>query len=285
MTGFQHILFPVDFSERCEGAVPFVDAMARRFQSKLTVISAVHLHYSGAMGDPGTVDPQALLQAVQTHLDGAFTKEFAGLTVNRVTELGDPAQVIADYVKSHAVDLVMMPSHGRGPFRQLLLGSTTAKVLHDVACPVWTTAHTGTAPDLERLKLEKILCAVDGTAEGVALMQWAANFSQQVGATLRLVSVVPGIKAWPERQMDIEFEEQLRNGTMSRIGDQQRSAGIDAPLCVAVGSVADAVAEEAERHAADLLIIGRGAAHAKLGRLRTHSHGIIRLAPCPVLSV
>jgi len=58
-----------------------------------------------------------------------------------------------------------------------------------------------------------------------------------------------------------------------------------APLCVAVGDVAGAVREEAERHNSDLLIIGRGALHGTMGRLRTHAYGIIRHAPCPVLSV
>ena len=29
MPNFKHILFPVDFSERCSGALPFVVAMAR----------------------------------------------------------------------------------------------------------------------------------------------------------------------------------------------------------------------------------------------------------------
>jgi hypothetical protein len=46
--------------------------------------------------------------------------------------LGDPAHAITDFVASNKVDLVMMPTHGYGPFRQLLLGSVTAKVLHDV---------------------------------------------------------------------------------------------------------------------------------------------------------
>ncbi len=36
------------------------------------------------------------------------------------------------------LDLIMMPTHGGRHFRSLLIGSVTAKVLHDVRCPVWT---------------------------------------------------------------------------------------------------------------------------------------------------
>jgi hypothetical protein len=34
--------------------------------------------------------------------------------------------------------MILMPTHGYGPFRQMLLGSVTAKVLHDSKCPVLT---------------------------------------------------------------------------------------------------------------------------------------------------
>jgi nucleotide-binding universal stress UspA family protein len=52
-----------------------------------------------------------------------------------------------------------------------------------------------------------------------------------------------------------------------------------------MGDVAEAVRTEAQRHKADLVIIGRGMLDQSLGRLRTHSYAIIRQAPCPVLSV
>jgi nucleotide-binding universal stress UspA family protein len=85
--------------------------------------------------------------------------------------------------------------------------------------------------------------------------------------------------------MDVEFEEQLRANAKQRIEELEASVKIDAPYCVDVGPVVDSVTEEVERHGADLLVIGRGAIHETLGRLRTHAYGLIRLSPCPVLSV
>jgi len=285
MATVKHILFPVDFSDRCKGTVPFIAGMARRTGAKITLMSVAHPHYAGGLAGAAVVDPQIVLDNVKAELDRAFIDELAGFEVERVAIVGDPAQSIVDYVHGNKVDLVMMPTHGYGPFRQLLLGSVTSKVLHDVKCPVWTTAHSGEAPDLDHLAMGKILCAVDTTPASADLMRWAAGLAKQFGSTLRLVHAVPGIEAWPERQLDQEFEEQIRENARHSVQDLERLACIDVPVCVAAGTVPDVVREEALQHGADLVVIGRGALQATLGRLRTHSYGIIRHAPCPVLSV
>ncbi len=36
--GFHHILFPVDFSERCSAVQPFVKSFARKFNAKITLM-------------------------------------------------------------------------------------------------------------------------------------------------------------------------------------------------------------------------------------------------------
>jgi nucleotide-binding universal stress UspA family protein len=285
MPPIKHIAFPVDFSERCTGAVPFVARMARSTGAKLTLISVARPFYAGGLAGAAAIDPQVVLDSVLEELNGAYVKEFAGIEVQRVADVGEPAEDIVEFVHGNNVDLVMMPTHGYGPFRQLLLGSVTSKVLHDVKCPVWTTAHTGTAPDLEHLEVRKILCAVDNSLASVGLICRAAAMAKDLGASLRLVHAVPSIEAWPERQMDQEFEQEIRAHARATIQDLEKAAGIDVPLCIASGTVPDVVREEALQHGSDLVIIGRGALQQTLGRLRTHSYGIIRHAPCPVLSV
>jgi len=284
MTTFKHILFPVDFSDRCNGAAPFVENLAFKCSARITLLAVAHPVYAGGLAGAAVVSPQELLHSVKTQLDGHFENSFANMRVDRVAEIGEPSQMITEYAMANDVDLVMMPTHGYGPFRQLLLGSVTAKVLHDVPCPVWTTAHKGDAPDRAHLEPQKILCAVDGSLQSPAVMQSAAGLAKQLGASMRLVHVVPGIEAWPERQMDMELEEELRQAARSNIESMAASLGIGAPVCIKAGTVADGVADEANRHGTDLLVIGRGKMQDTLGRLRTHAYGIIRLSPCPVLS-
>ena len=284
MPSFKHILFPVDFSERCSGAVPFVDAMARQHGAKLTLLSVAHPFYAQGFEGAPMIDPQQMISGVKAELDGWSAGSFGGLLVERVTEYGDPARCIVDFVNAHSVDLVMMPSHGYGPFRQLLLGSVAAKVLHDVHCAVWTTAHAAEAANLEHVNVRKIVCAVDTTPPNIPLMRSAGDLAKGYGAALRLVHAVPGIEAWPEHQMDQEFEQQIRENARLAIMELEKAADINVPVCVGAGTVPDVVREEALQHGADLVVIGRGALQETLGRLRTHSHGIIRHSPCPVLS-
>ena len=288
MVAIKHILFPVDFSDRSTAAIPFVTAMAARFGSKVTLISAVQPFYYAGMGDPGLlvmVDTDALIAELKTRLDGMVAKEFAQFKVEQFAELGEPAEAITSFADKHAVDLIMMPTHGYGPFRTLLLGSVAAKVLHDAKCPVWTAAHGTELPSPNHINPRSILCAVEAAPKSIALLQWAAEFAKSTGASLRLIHVVPSIESWPASQMNQEFERDMKAEARAQIAKMQESAGVDAPLCVEAGHVADAVRDEALRHGADLVVIGRGVLQETLGRLRSNAYAIIRQAPCPVLSV
>ena len=184
MPHIKHIVFPVDFSERCNEAVPFVAEMARRHDAQLTLLAVAHPHYMEGLEGSPLIDPQVILDGVKSQLDESFLSDFAGLQVNRIALLGEPARAITDFVTANQVSLVMMPTHGYGPFRQLLLGSIAAKVLHDVHAPVWTTAHTNQAPDREHIALRKLLCAVDASPACVELNALGGRVGERYGRDL-----------------------------------------------------------------------------------------------------
>ncbi len=133
---------------------------------------------------------------------------------------------IAEFTRDNAVDLVMLPTHGHGLFRGLLLGSVTSKVLHDVHCPVWTAAHAAKqhAQELPR----KILCALDGSEKSLALAQWAADFSRQVGASLQLLHVVRTISDWLSLESEQALQEELRAESRTRIENESEIGRIGA---------------------------------------------------------
>src|SRR5690242_7821708 len=141
MQSFQKILFPVDFSDSCVGAAPFVDAMAKKFSARVTLLHVLEMpppYFTDWYGFMAMVDVSAVREGRVNELNEFLKDRFHGPYVNREMLQGDPSQVISNYAQEQGIDLIMMPTHGFGTFRSLLLGSVTSKVLHDSACPVWT---------------------------------------------------------------------------------------------------------------------------------------------------
>jgi nucleotide-binding universal stress UspA family protein len=283
----KHILFPIDFSERCGATAPYVARMAKQAGAKITLLNVIQPYWYAPLGEavPVVVDVEEIREGMARDLSGSFADELAGLTVEHAVEIGDPAGIITQFAADHDVDLIMMPTHGYGPFRQFLLGSVTAKVLHDSACAVWTSAHVEEPPPLLHAEVRTVLCAVQTDPSSERVLKSAAELAEAAGAQLQLVHVIPAPPAWPDRRFDPEFEQSLEHMARRDIGEMQKSLGTSAPLCIVRGDVASAVHESATRHAADLVVIGRGVLQERLGRLRSNAYGIIRQAPCPVLSI
>lgn len=285
----RHVLFPYDFSSQGMQIVPFVRALAERFGARVTVLGVVPPTFDPvpeAMGGAALRtgdDAHEWARHLKHQLDCALLAELDGLDVSRVVLGGDPAIRIVDFASVDAVDLIAMPTHGIGRFRALLLGSVTAKVLHDAACPVWTAAHTDhqtAAPFPHR-----ILCAVDGAAGTAALAQWIGPFACAFGASLTFLHVVGPVTDWPSLERERRLQEEMRGEAQRTIASMLSSAGVEAPLRTAVGGIVATVVEEARREQVDLVAIGRGSVGQPFGRLRTHAFGIIQRSPCPVVSV
>jgi nucleotide-binding universal stress UspA family protein len=288
MQAFQKILFPVDMSDSCLAAAPWVEAMAKKFNAGVTMLHVLEMPPAYATdwyGFMAMVDMSAIRDSRINELNSFLNDRFAGVTVSRVMLEGAPETVISSYAQEQGFDLVMMPTHGYGMFRSLLLGSVTAKVLHDTACPVWTGVHVEEVP-APSAKVENIMCAVDLTEKSLPTMKFASRLANDLGAKLWLVHAVPGADVRPEKYFDADLQEYLEAEATKTIQDMQTSAGIKAAgICLGAGDAARVVRDAAEHHSADLVIAGRGHATRVLGRLRTHVYSIIRESPCPVISV
>ena len=288
MALFEHILFPVDFSDRCLATKPYVLAMAQRFKSKLTLLHVVQIPVSWYGGIevsyPVPLDMTPVRNDARRKLD--LFHDFPGdINVTENVEEGDPGMMIASYAEEKGVDLVMIPTHGYGKFRALLLGSVAAKVLHDASCPVWTSAHAEDPGAQPHADYRSILCAVDLSPGSADLIKRAVEFTSHYDAKLRLVHAIGATEARPDKYLDTEFRQFLLQSSRDAIMDMQRDLGVNLEVCLDAGAVSNAVRDAAVTHQADLVIIGRGRVQKSFGRLRTNSYAIIRDCPCPVLSI
>jgi len=285
------ILVPVVFSERCELAGRYAAGLARRFRSDLILL---HVFTVPTMAFPSpegyAVPPQtevdAMLERSRARLDEYLAAELSGLSVRRVVSEGDPAQTIVQCARSEGCDLIVMPTHGYGPFRRFLLGSVTAKVLHDSTCPVFTGPHLEHAPAGAAANFRKLVCAVDFGPQSHAVIEWASRFAAEFQSEVTLLHILPNA---PTRLEGVYFDPQWRcdlaAAASRQMEDLQLALNTKHQVRVEAGEVAHTARQIAEAESADLLLIGRGRSHGLLGRLRTNAYAILRESPCPVVAV
>jgi nucleotide-binding universal stress UspA family protein len=219
---FTNILFPVDFSDRCRAITPHVRATCARFKASLTLLNLVEIPAMayGGLDSPVIMDfsMAELKECAEQQLTRFAEEEFPGMPVRKVVEQGDPGSTIAELAGQWKMDLIMLPTRGRGRFRAALLGSVAAKTLHDATCAVWTEAHceeTGAKHAVWR----NIVCAVDTVPEGLRLIRFAKELGKSIGATVRLVHAVPGAERGAAESSDRSFnaflEESARHAVES----------------------------------------------------------------------
>jgi len=222
---------------------------------------------------------------LQADLAGHLGDELRNLPVHRVLLEGDPARKIVEYAHEKGIELILMPTHGYGPFRRFILGSVAAKVLHDADCPVMTGVHLEEAPALDTIAFRRVLAAVDLGPGSLKTLEWAAWFSGAVGAALTLLHVTPSLEALSGEYFDPEWRQRLAETAHEQIEELFEKAGVSPEVLIDNGEATSVICATARSLDADLLVIGRGSAAGMFGRLRTNAYAIIRQSPCPVVSV
>jgi nucleotide-binding universal stress UspA family protein len=287
---FSKILFPVDFSDRARVVAPFVHAAVKRHGASLTLANFVEIPalWYGTAEAPCTPDLNlgSMIDAAGEQLKSFAAEFFPDIPARILVEEGEAGVSTIDLVRELGFDLVMMPTRGRGRFRAALLGSATAKVLHDVECAVWTAAHPETLQYAASTEWRNVVCAIDSTPEAMRLIRFAGQIATSFGANVHLVHALPPAPGTRmEQYLSRDFDEGLKQAVRREIEAMQREAGTAFRLCVKAGDASETIAAIAEQDRADLVLIGRGALPHFAGRLRTHVYSIVRDAPCPVLSI
>jgi len=286
MLPFRKILFPVDYSEPCKALVPYVQDMVEHFSAELTV---VHGYTMGSfataeinLAEPGLIDECREIEALR--LKDFAAEMFPGRALATRSEESEPGGLIDEVVQQQNIDLVMMPTHGRGPFRRMLLGSVTGKVLHDISATVFTGVGSTLAGHQPSVPYHSIVCAVGDGPETESVIQAAGAFAASYKAELALVHVVE----LPPTSWEIDitpFRNDLMESARKRLTEMAQKLKVDAPVHVVDFVMPDAIHDEAVARKADLIIVGRGHAHGTFTRMFSQLYAVVRAAPCPVMSI
>ena len=123
---FHKILLVYDGSDDSEKAAALATILAHKFDATVIVC-----HAFGHM--PVTSKPSDVRRLVNPLIE-RLTKAGISTLVSIPDSL--PAQGILDSAEEHHADLIVMGSRGRGTFANLLLGSTSERVLRFAKVPV-----------------------------------------------------------------------------------------------------------------------------------------------------
>jgi nucleotide-binding universal stress UspA family protein len=288
MSSIATILYPVDFSSSSVAMAAYVKRAASLLGARVSLVHVVDP--TGYNGMQLYVRPisevlEEYIGIGRERLNSFLAAEFPVAECPRILATGDAANEIARVAREERFDLIIMPTHS-GMFRQMLLGSTAAKVINDADCPVLTSRHAQTiAP--RPLEHREWLCAIGLSPNSERVLRFAGQVAAQARGKLSIIHAVqageadlPARPALREKLHFIEKQEASR-----RIAELLKMVGMDAPVRIAVGSVKEALLESARESDADVLMIGRSHQGGSHGRMRDLTYAMVRDSPFPVLSV
>lgn len=289
MIPFRKILFPVDFSNRCRAIALSVGHTVEKYDAELMLLHATDpVPVLIGSVETGAAMPMPDFSEVRRHqkerLAEFATQLFPELEPTLLVQEGEAGRVVCDVVRHNGADLVMLPTHGHGALRRFLLGSVTAKVLHDVDCAVWTdTEHPEYKP---ALPYRRILCTLNlDTDEADAVIRAAACIAQEYKAELLLVHAVET----PPAAWEVDYapyRQKVIESANIKMQSLRREAGLEGTTYeIADGRTPDVIHRIVAERQVDLVVTGRGHAQDGLGRIWSNLYSIIREAPCPVLSI
>ena len=279
---FTKILCPTDFSDHARPSFEHAVRLAKLYGATLTILHAVE-------PPPFTADYVAPAVArdfeVATERSlaeaAAFARERGVPTVETTQAIGSPWRAIVDAVAAdHAIDLVVMGTHGRTGFRRVLLGSVAEKVVRLAASSV-LVVH----PEDKLDRVAHVLCPTDF----VDPTEHAAQVAVQLAgpdAKLELVHVVDVPLLVERGTHPVAISTELEQHSDVELERRAKALGPNVTWRTELGHVGTKLLELLDREAFDLVVTGShnftGLAHILLGSI---AEKLVRHARCPVLVV
>ena len=135
---YKVVLVPIDFSECSNRTLQFATHIAIRENAQLWLLHVFRVpDYAATQFRWGPEDCSLAEQKARASLTAIEEEVLSrGIKVKACFRVGHPFAEIVSMANDPEVDLVLIGSHGCGAIKQLLLGSTVARVVERARCPV-----------------------------------------------------------------------------------------------------------------------------------------------------
>jgi len=131
----RHVLFPTDFSAISSRALEYVDRLAAKGLSQVTVLNALDV----PGGDAYPPEFQEMAEAKARESLDAWAERLKSVAIPQVHSIfdaGRPLPAILRILESQNISLIVMGTQGKGFIKEIFLGSVAHNVSRLAACPV-----------------------------------------------------------------------------------------------------------------------------------------------------
>src|SRR5690606_21989880 len=200
------------------------------------------------------------------------------------------------YVREHAIDLVVMTTHGRGGISRAWLGSVADSFIRQSTAPILLIrpdARERSATAARQAPARHILIPLDGSETAERVIGAAVKLGSPSAARYLLLRVVTPLSVvadyGPPSAVfdDPTLSDRRREAVeyVSRLAERMSDDGFDVAGAVVIApSAAAAITEYADAHDADLIAIGtRGLGGPRRMLLGSVADKIVRTSRRPVL--
>ncbi len=197
---FKSILVPLDGSPFAEHALPLAASIARHAGATLRLLQVLppladRYFWAPTPGSQLEHDLRDHYQAkARTYLEGIANrlKSSVPVSYDMLDEHIDITEAIETEVAKAGIDLVVMPSHGRGTLRRFWLGSVADDVYRSLMVPVLLARPQQETVDFElEPQIRHILVTLDGSAQAEEVLESVLCIGLAMDADLLLVRVIP----------------------------------------------------------------------------------------------
>jgi len=284
------IVVGVDGSSHADVALRWALRQARSAGAELYLVYAYGRRLGSDGSDDGHVAADTVLASiVDRHREalGAVAWRAHAQSSGR----GSPAHVLLD--EAQQADLIVVGSRGLGGFGELILGSTSYRLVSRARTPVAVVRTDPTTSASDGGVESGLVVGVDGSDTGDRALRWAAVEARRRGVSLDVVHSQPlpphqllGMGAVPsmerERALVRQEGERILDRAVERTGDALD--GLELRRHARVGPTADALAVVA---GADHVLVVGNRGHSYVGgvMLGSVSHQVLHHAHGPVVVV
>lgn len=227
------ILVPCDFSTTAVQAFELATEIAAIHQGEVMVLHAIE--FVPAYETSFVAQPYAFNSTVIEELENDARKSFDEmihshnldeLTVGFYTDHGPVTDTIRQFIDDHAIDLVVMGTHGASGLKEFFVGSTTEKIVRSSHVPVLSVKSP-----VSLKSIKNIVLPVEPDLHQQDFINRIKELQNFLGAHLHVLHVNTTIHAADERKIQASLNDYIRyydltDYTLNIINDTTEENGI-----------------------------------------------------------